>query len=240
MRTEIMLMKQLNFNAVRTSHYPNHTFWYDLCDEYGIYLIDEANLETHGVDGELSHDPAWASAYLERATRMVLRDKNHPSVLFWSLGNESGTGPHHASMAAWIRAYDPTRLVHYESGRPGPEVSDVYSVMYPNLDVMRSVLADPNEKRPIIMCEYAYAKGNVNGNFFKFWDLVDNEPRFQGGCIWDWNDKALVHINEKGEKYWAYGGDFGDGFQLPPAQRRPADVLQRGGRPGPGAAPRRL
>jgi len=212
MRREIVLMKQLNFNTVRTSHYPNHSFWYELCDEYGIYLIDETNLETHGVEGELSHDPAWATAYLERATRMVLRDKNHPSVLFWSLGNESGTGPHHASMAAWIRAYDPTRLVHYESGRPGPEVSDVYSVMYPNLDQMRSVLADPSEKRPIIMCEYAYAKGNVNGNFFKFWDLVDKEPRFQGGCIWDWHDKALMHINEKGEKYWAYGGDFGDGF----------------------------
>ena len=212
MRREIVLMKQLNFNTVRTSHYPDHTTWYDLCDEFGIYLIDEANLETHGVDGELSHDPAWATAYLERATRMVLRDRNHPSVLFWSLGNESGTGPHHAAMAAWIRATDPTRLVHYESGRPGPEVSDVLSFMYPNLDQMRSVLADPNEKRPMIMCEYAYAKGNATGNFFKFWELVDKEPRFQGGCIWDWNDKALEHVNEQGEKFWAYGGDFGDGF----------------------------
>ncbi|HEY9075290.1 MAG TPA: glycoside hydrolase family 2 TIM barrel-domain containing protein [Anaerolineaceae bacterium] len=212
MLREVVLMKQFNFNAVRTSHYPDATDWYDLCDEYGIYLIDEANLETHGVGGELSHDPAWASAYLERASRMALRDKNHPSVLFWSLGNESGCGPHHAAMAAWLRAYDPTRLVHYESGRPGPEVSDVYSVMYPSLDRMRSVLADPKEKRPIIMCEYAYAKGNATGNFFKFWELVDKEPRFQGGCIWDWNDKALVKLNEKGEKFWAYGGDFGDGF----------------------------
>jgi beta-galactosidase len=212
MRQEIVLMKQLNFNAVRTSHYPNHPLWYDLCDEYGIYLFDETNLETHGVEGELSQDPAWAPAYLERAARMVLRDKNHPSVLFWSLGNESGTGPHHAAMAAWIRAYDPTRLIHYESGRPGPEVSDVYSVMYPNLDHMRSVLADPKEKRPIVMCEYAYAKGNASGNFFKFWELVDKEPRFQGGCIWDWNDKALEHVNEQGQTYWAYGGDFGDGF----------------------------
>ena len=214
MRTEIILMKQLNFNAVRTSHYPNDPHWYDLCDEYGIYLIDETNLETHGVEGELSHDPAWAAAYLERAARMVLRDKNHPSVLFWSLGNESGAGPHHAAMAAWIRSYDPTRLVHYESGRPGPEVSDVFSVMYPNLDWIRSVLADPHEKRPIIMCEYAYAKGNVSGNFFKFWDLVDKEPRFQGGFIWDWNDKALLHTTPDGQKYWAYGGDFGDGFNF--------------------------
>jgi beta-galactosidase len=212
MRTEIKLMKQLNFNAVRTSHYPDHPFWYDLCDEYGIYLIDEANIETHGVWDDLSNDPLWAHAYMERATGMVLRDKNHPSVLFWSLGNESGVGPHHAAMAAWIRAYDPTRLIHYESGRPGPEVSDVFSVMYPNLDWIKMVLADPSEKRPIIMCEYAYAKGNSTGNFFKFWDMVDTYPRFQGGCIWDWNDKALLATNDQGEKYWAYGGDFGGDF----------------------------
>jgi beta-galactosidase len=212
MRTEIKLMKQFNFNAVRTSHYPDHPFWYDLCDEYGIYLIDEADIETHGVWDDLSNDPLWLNAYMERATRMVLRDKNHPSILFWSLGNESGTGPHHAAMTAWIRAYDPTRLVHYESGRPGPEVSDVFSVMYPKLDMIKQVLADPNEKRPVIMCEYAYAKGNATGNFFKFWDMVDAFPRFQGGCIWDWNDKALLAVNEKGEKYWAYGGDFGGDF----------------------------
>ena len=212
MRAEIKLMKQFNFNAVRTSHYPDHPFWYELCDEYGIYLIDEADIETHGVWDDLSNDPLWLHAFMERATRMILRDKNHPSVLFWSLGNESGTGPHHAAMAAWIRAYDPTRLLHYESGRPGPQVSDVYSVMYPNLDMIKQVLADVNEKRPVIMCEYAYAKGNSTGNFFKFWDMVDAFPRFQGGCIWDWNDKALLATNEKGQKYWAYGGDFGGDF----------------------------
>ena len=212
MRTEIKLMKQLNFNAVRTSHYPNHPYWYDLCDIYGIYLIDEADIETHGVWDDLSNDPLWLNAYMERATRMVLRDKNHPSILFWSLGNESGTGPHHAAMTAWIHAYDPTRLVHYESGRPGPQVSDVFSVMYPHLDRIKQVLADPDEKRPVIMCEYAYAKGNATGNFYKFWDMVDAFPRFQGGCIWDWNDKALLAVNEKGQKYWAYGGDFGGDF----------------------------
>ena len=212
MRAEIKLMKQFNFNAVRTSHYPDHPFWYELCDEYGIYLIDEANIETHGIWDDLSNDPLWLHAYMERATRMVLRDKNHPSILFWSLGNESGSGTNHAAMTAWIKAYDPTRLVHYESGRPGPEVSDVYSVMYPNLDMMKQVLADVNEKRPIVMCEYAYAKGNSTGNFFKFWDMVDAFPRFQGGCIWDWNDKALLAINDKGQKYWAYGGDFGGDF----------------------------
>jgi len=212
MRAEIKLMKQLNFNAVRTSHYPDHPFWYELCDEYGIYLIDEADIETHGVWDDLSNDPLWLHAYMERATRMVLRDKNHPSVLFWSLGNESGCGTNHAAMAAWIRAYDPTRLLHYESGRPGPQVSDVYSVMYPNLDMIKQVLADVNEKRPVVMCEYAYAKGNSTGNFFKFWDMVDAFPRFQGGCIWDWNDKALLATNEKGQKYWGYGGDFGGDF----------------------------
>ena len=209
---EIVLMKQLNFDAVRTSHYPDHPLWYDLCDEYGLYVIDEANIETHGVHGELSNDPRWLHAYMERATRMVLRDKNHPCVLFWSLGNESGLGPHHAAMAAWIRAHDPTRLVQYEGGHPGPEVSDVYCPMYPDLGWVRRVLSDPREQRPMIMCEYAYAKGNSTGNFFKFWDLVDELPRFQGGCLWDWHDKALRHTNEAGESYWAYGGDFGGDF----------------------------
>jgi beta-galactosidase len=212
MRTEIKLMKQFNFNTVRTSHYPDDPFWYELCDEYGIYLIDETNLETHGVWDDLSNDPLWLHAYMERASRMVLRDKNHASVLFWSLGNESGCGTNHHAMAAWIRAYDPTRLLHYESGRPGPQVSDVVSVMYPRLDMIKQLLADMNEKRPIVMCEYAYAKGNSTGNFFKFWDMVDAFPRFQGGCIWDWNDKALLATNDKGEKYWAYGGDFGGDF----------------------------
>lgn len=212
MRREICLMKQLNFNAVRTSHYPDDPRWYDLCDEYGLYLIDETNLETHGVGGELSQDPTWATAYLDRAMRMVLRDKNHACVLLWSLGNESGCGPNHAAMAAWMRAYDPTRLIHYEGGRPGPDISDVFSVMYPDLAWIRTVLADSQEKRPVMMCEYAYAKGNASGNFNKFWDMVDTYPRFQGGCIWDWSDKALKAIDSKGRPYWAYGGDFGDGF----------------------------
>ena len=212
MRKDILLMKQLNFNTVRTSHYPNDSRWYDLCDEYGICIIDEADIETHGVGGELSNHPLWAHAYMERATRMVLRDKNHPCVLFWSLGNESGCGPHHAAMSAWIHMYDPTRLVQYESGQPGPEVSDIFCPMYPDLNWIRHVLADPAEKRPIILCEYAYAKGNSTGNFFKFWDLVDAEPRFQGGCIWDWHDKALIAAAPNGQPYYAYGGDFGGDF----------------------------
>jgi beta-galactosidase len=212
MRQEVILMKQLNFNTVRTSHYPDHPVWYDLCDQYGIYIIDEANIETHGLEGELSQNPLWAQAYLERGIRMVMRDKNHPCVILWSLGNESGSGPHHAAMTAWIKAYDPTRFIHYESGRPGPEISDVFSCMYPNLDWIKQVLADPDEKRPLMMCEYAYAKGNSTGNFFKFWDIVDAYPRFQGGCIWDWNDKALLHSTPQGTTYFAYGGDFGPDF----------------------------
>ncbi len=212
MRAEIVLMKQLNFNAVRTSHYPDDPLWYDLCDEYGLYLVDETNLETHGLWDRLSNDPAWLAAYLERASRMVLRDKNHPSVLLWSLGNESGCGHNHAAMAAWIRAYDPTRFVHYESGDPGPAVSDIFSQMYPRLERVKSALSDVNEKRPFLMCEYAYAKGNSTGNFFKFWEMVDAFERFQGGFVWDWNDKALLATNEQGVPYWAYGGDFGGDF----------------------------
>lgn len=212
MRQEIRLMKQLNFNLVRTSHYPDDVAWYDLCDEYGIYLIDETNLETHGVGSELSNNPQWLGAYVDRSARMALRDRNHPSILMWSLGNESGCGANHAAMAAWLRMADPTRLIHSESGRPGPAVSDVISPMYPNLDWVRSVLADPNEKRPMMMCEYAYAKGNSTGNFFKFWELVDKEPRFHGGCIWDWSDKALLKTTPDGQPYYAYGGDFGDDF----------------------------
>ncbi len=212
MRREIILMKQLNFNAVRTSHYPDHTTWYDLCDEYGIYLVDEADIETHGVGGELSNDPAWLGAYMARAARMVLRDKNHPSVIMWSLGNESGTGSHHYAMAAWLRAYDPTRLIHYESGHPGPAVSDVVSVMYPTIEWVKAKLAEPGETRPVVMCEYAYAEGNATGAFFKYWDLVDAEPRFAGGFIWDWNDKAILTAAPDGTPFYAYGGDFGGDF----------------------------
>ena len=192
MRREIMLMKQLNFNTVRTSHYPDHPAWYDLCDEYGIYLIDEANLETHGVDGELSNDPPGCTAYMERATRMVLRDKNHPSVLFWSLGNESGYRP--APRAPWRPGSALTTRPAWcitKAGASDPQVSDVlFGHVSPPGSRCAACWPIPNEKRPMIMCEYAYAKGNATGNFFKFWDLVDKEPRFQGGCIWDWNDKA--------------------------------------------------
>ncbi len=205
MAAEVRRMKQLNFNAVRTSHYPDSPLWYDLCDAYGIVVVDEANLETHGVGARLSKDPGWATAYLERATRMLLRDRNHPCVCFWSLGNESSVGPHHAAMAAWLRHQDPTRPVQYESGYPGPTVTDVLAPMYPKLDWVVEELGKHHEQRPMIMCEYAYCKGNSTGNFYCFWELVDRHARFQGGFVWDWSDKAITRTNDDGTPYWAYG-----------------------------------
>ncbi len=225
MRRDIVAMKRLNFNAVRTSHYPNDPRWYDLCDEMGMYVVDEANLETHGVHGDLSQDSAWMHAYLARAQRMVLRDRNHPCVCFWSLGNESSVGPHHAAMAAWIRATDSTRPVQYESGSPGPAVSDIMVPMYPGLDWVKTVLADAAERRPMILCEYAYAKGNASGNFHKFWELVDASPSFQGGFIWDWHDKALARTLEDGRTVWAFGGEFGCGFDYAAHGENPTQVL---------------
>lgn len=210
MRQELITMKRLNFNAVRTSHYPNDSRWYDLCDELGMYVVDETNLETHGIQAALSKDPEWTAAYLERVTRMVLRDKNHASILFWSLGNESGVGMNHAAMAGWVRYYDPYRLIQYEGQDPSELVSDIRVPMYPGMDWVADVMADSTDKRPMIMCEYAYAKSNSNGNVHEFWEFVDKYPRFQGGYVWDWADKALTKYNEDGTNYWAYGGAFGE------------------------------
>lgn len=208
MRQEIIRMKQLNFNAVRTCHYPDCVDWYDLCDELGIYLVDETNLETHGYGGQLSSDPEWTHAYVERASRMVLRDKNHPSVILWSLGNESGAGMNHAAMYGWIKEYDKTRCVQYESNNPGKNITDIMTPMYPQRAWVEEVMAEDSDLRPFIMCEYAYAKSNSNGNFKEFWDLVDKYPRCQGGFLWDFADKALVQKNAAGDKKYVYGGAF--------------------------------
>lgn len=210
MRQEIIRMKQLNFNAVRTCHYPDCVDWYDLCDELGIYLVDETNLETHGYGGQLSGDPEWTHAYVERASRMVLRDKNHPAVILWSLGNESGAGMNHAAMYGWIKEYDKTRYVQYESNNPGKNITDVITPMYPQKAWVEEVMADDSDLRPFIMCEYAYAKSNSNGNFKEFWDLVDKYPRCQGGFLWDFADKALVQKTDAGEEKYVYGGAFGE------------------------------
>jgi len=193
MRQEVILMKQLNFNGVRTCHYPDDPTWYDLCDEYGLCLVCEANLETHGVSGVLSKDPAWSGAYLERAVRMVLIHKNHPSVVSWSLGNESPWGANHAAMANWIRQYDPqpSRLVQYEAGTPGPVISDLRGRMYSSPETIREMLGDERDLRPIVLVEYLYQICNAGGGMHHFVELTEKYRRFQGGFVWDWQDKCL-------------------------------------------------
>jgi beta-galactosidase len=207
------LMKRHNVDAVRTSHYPNDPKWYDVCDRYGIYVLDEANLETHGVTGRLTNDSEWLSAFVERARRMVERDKNHPSVVMWSLGNESGMGPNHAAMAGWIHENDPTRPVHYEGAAASPRDPawvDVVSRMYTRIPELRKMARDPAEARPVVLCEYAYARGNAVGNLKEYWDLIESEDRLLGGFIWDWVDKGLRKKDASGRELWAYGGDYGD------------------------------
>jgi beta-galactosidase len=226
---DIRLMKQFNINAVRTCHYPDDPRWYDLCDRYGIYLIDEANIESHGVWDRLTKDPVWQTAFMERGIRMVERDKNHPSVIIWSLGNESGYGPNHQALADWIHEHDPTRPVFYESatmGRiyKGPETApeiDIVSTMYPRLDKLVEMAQTPGETRPFILAEYAHAMGNSPGNLQEYWDIIEAYPRLQGGFIWDWVDQGIRQVADKehpageagklpGEEWYAYGGDFDD------------------------------
>ncbi len=222
MLQDVKLMKRFNFNAVRTSHYPNDPAWLDLCDEFGLYVIDEANLETHGLFSRLSNDPQWHDAYVARAVRMVERDKNHPSIIMWSLGNESGSGPNHAAMAGWIKAYDPTRFIHYEGaqsnidGRPAdppapdPFYVDVTSRMYWPISTMIELATSDSDNRPVMWCEYAHAMGNSVGDLEAFWEAIHAHKRMLGAFIWDWVDQGLVKETAGGEKYWAYGGDFGD------------------------------
>lgn len=209
---DILCMKRLNFNAVRTCHYPNNVIWYDLCDEYGLYVIDEANIETHGYGGGLSASFEWNNAYMERACRMVLRDKNHPSIIIWSLGNESGAGPNQAAMYGWIKEYDKTRYVQYESGFPRSNITDILCPMYPDMKWVADIMANNSDLRPLILCEYAYAKSNSTGNFKEFWDNINKYPRFQGGFLWDFADKAIAIQDdsvEGGIKY-CYGGAFNE------------------------------
>jgi len=235
MRQEIIAMKRLNFNAVRTSHYPNDDVWYDLCDELGLYVLDEANVETHGVQAQLTNDPEWSYAFLERGIRMVLRDKNHPSILFWSLGNEAGTGPNHAAMAGWIRFYDPNREIIYESLGPKGGISNIMDVRYEGVLRVDELLANQKIRCPVIATEYAYAKSNSSGNFEVYWDLVKKYKHFQGGFIWDWSDKAITQYTEDGQAYWAYGGDFGESVLDPVPEMCLNGVVQPDLTPHPGA-----
>jgi len=217
MLRDVTLMKQHNINAVRTSHYPDDPRWYDLCDRYGIFLVDETDLETHGMGipdwketvSQLSADPAWEAAYVDRAERMVGRDKNHPAVIIWSLGNESGYGRNHDAMAAWIRRADPTRFIHYEGAGESPMV-DIVSTMYPHVDRLVEQGKRTDDRRPFFMCEYAHAMGNGPGNLKEYWDAIWAHPRLIGGCIWEWLDHGIRQRTEQGQEYFAYGGDFGD------------------------------
>jgi beta-galactosidase len=210
MRREIIAMKQLNFNGVRTCHYPDDPAWYDLCDELGLCLVCEADLETHGVTGLLSNNPSWAGAYLERAVRMVMVHKNHPSIVSWSLGNESWKGPNHAAMANWIRYYDSSRLVQYESAAPEAIISDLRGWMYASPHDIINMLADAADQRPIVLVEYLYQIRNSGGGMVIFNELLERFERFQGGFVWDWQDKCLVARDAKGRPFPGYGGDFGE------------------------------
>lgn len=208
---DIELMKQANVNFVRTCHYPNVPEWYELCDRFGLYVIDEANIESHGMgydtDKTLANKPEWEAAHLDRITRMVERDKNHPCIVIWSMGNEAGDGCNFKACYDWIHQRDPSRPVHYERTR---ENCDVLSEMYtPPADVAK--YADGHQKKPFMLCEYAHAMGNSVGNLNEYWDLFRSSPHLMGGCIWDWVDQGLWTTDQKtGKRFLAYGGDFGD------------------------------
>ena len=222
MERDIQRMKQFNVNADRCCHYPNQPAWYDLCDRYGIYLMDEANIESHGMgfdDQTLARREDFADAHLNRIGRMVERDKNHPSVIIWSLGNEAGSGPNFEAASKWIHERDNSRPVHYEGAGNGYYV-DLVSTMYPDPSSLADYASRP-QTRPYIMCEYEHAMGNGSGDFPSYWDKIYQLPHLQGGFIWDWVDQGLrqpqarptrdhfVSVKPGEKTFWAYGGDFG-------------------------------
>jgi beta-galactosidase len=218
MLEDIKLMKQNNINAVRTSHYPQDPRWYQLADQFGLYLVAEANIETHGMGATLqgpfdqrrhpAYLPEWEPAHLDRISRSVERDKNHPSVIIWSLGNEAGNGPAFHKGYNWVKARDNTRPVQFEQA--GEDVNtDIVAPMYPSMDAMKQYAAALDKTRPYIMCEYSHAMGNSNGNFQEYWDIIHSDKKMQGGFIWDWVDQGLLATDENGREYFAYGGDLG-------------------------------
>lgn len=220
---DILLMKQNNFNAVRCSHYPNTPRWYELCNRYGLYVVDEANIETHGMVpmNRISDDPAWLPAFSARVSRMLQSNRNHPSIIIWSLGNESGGGGNHEAMYHWLKRNDPSRPVQYEGGGADSTTTDIICPMYARVDRDQPIptvpkwgikkwISLPGEQRPLILCEYAHAMGNSLGNFADYWQAFRDYPRLQGGFIWDWADQAISKTFDDGSVGWAYGGDFGD------------------------------
>lgn len=213
MKADVVLMKQHNINAVRTAHYPNQPYFYELCDEYGLYVLCETDLEAHGfdlVEDEVEHvadDPAWAAAFQDRLERMIAHYKNHPAIIIWSLGNESGFGDNHRKMAALARKLDGTRPLHYEQDHE-QEVVDVIGPMYPSIAETARLARE--EDKPVILCEYAHAMGNGPGELEEYWQVFSEYERAQGGFIWDWIDQGISVTDDEGRRCFAYGGDFGD------------------------------
>lgn len=214
---DLQLMREHNVNAIRMSHYPHDPHIYDLCDEYGFYVVDEANIESHAMGAEWqnwfdktkhpAYLPEWAPAHLDRIERMFAIDKNHPSIIIWSLGNECGNGPVFYDAYDWLKKVDTTRPVQFEQAGENRN-TDIVAPMYPGIKSMKNY-ANSDKERPYIMCEYAHAMGQSSGNFQEYWDIINNSKRMQGGFIWDWVDQGIKTKNEKGEVFWAYGGDLG-------------------------------
>ncbi len=217
MRADLVAMKQHNVNAVRCSHYPNDPRFLDLCDELGLYVVDEGNVESHAWNTSLCHDPRYRSTIMSRITRMVERDRNHACIVMWSLGNESGYGNVHDAAAAWIRSVDPSRPVHYEPAifhtnwfDGGVGATDVVCPMYAPIDAVVFYGKSPKRDRPLVMCEYSHAMGNSNGSLADYWQAFDNTPGLQGGFVWEWKDHGISQELDDGRKRFAFGGQFGD------------------------------
>ncbi len=211
MEQDIRMMKQNNINTVRNSHYPNDPYWYTLCDRYGLYVIDEADIESHGMGygpASLAKDSTWLPAHMDRTRRMYERSKNHPSVIIWSLGNEAGNGVNFERTYDWLKSVDQSRPVQYERAEQNYN-TDIYCRMYRSTDEIRAYLAQPDIYRPFILCEYLHAMGNSCGGMKEYWDLIESEPMAQGGCIWDWVDQSWLETDSEGREYWTYGGDYG-------------------------------
>lgn len=215
---DIQLMKQYNINTVRASHYPNDPLWYQLCNEYGLYVIDEANIESHGMGAawqgwfdtsrHVAYRPEWEAAHWDRIKRMYERDKNFSCIINWSMGNECGNGKVFKDAYKWLKQTDATRPIMFEQAGE-EENTDIVAPMYPWMNAMRSYANNPSKKRPYIMCEYSHAMGNSSGNFKTYWDMIRSSNNMQGGCIWDWVDQGILTKDDVGRTYWAYGGDFG-------------------------------
>jgi beta-galactosidase len=215
MRQDLLELKRWNFNAVRTSHYPNDAAFLDLCDELGFYVIGEANIESHAFISSICNDTRYLSAFVDRVGRMVQRDIHHPSVVMWSLGNESGAGSNHEAAAAYARSFDPSRPLHYEGGIRGNwmgshSLTDVIVPMYPSINAIKEYAKSPKADRPLIMCEYSHAMGNSNGTLAEYWEVIESTRGLQGGFIWEMWDHGPVQTLADGTKRNAYGGDYGE------------------------------